>query len=66
MKSTHTRNLTAAALIYAVVTSIASAQKIPLPHTPSAYAREGLMVVLTAYGHKDIKLRKSEVNSKST
>ena len=33
-------------------------EKVPLPHQPSAYAREGLMSVLTGYGHEDIMLRK--------
>ncbi len=40
-------------------------EKVVPSRQPSAYAREGrLMGVLAGYGHEDVMLRKSEVNSK--
>ncbi|MGO9682508.1 MAG: CoA transferase [Beijerinckiaceae bacterium] len=40
-------------------------EKVPVPHQPSVYAKEGLTGVLTGYGHEDIMLRKSEANNKA-
>ncbi len=33
-------------------------KKVPMPHQPSVYAREGLTGILIGYGHEDIMLRK--------
>lgn len=42
-------------------------EQVPVPHEPSVYAKEGRLIgVFTGYGHEDIMLRKSDVNSKST
>ena len=41
------------------------AEQVALPHRPSVVARDGLMGVLTGYGHEDIMLRKREGTSKS-
>jgi hypothetical protein len=35
-------------------------EKLPIPHQPSVYAREGLTGVFAGYGHEDIMLRKKE------
>jgi crotonobetainyl-CoA:carnitine CoA-transferase CaiB-like acyl-CoA transferase len=40
-------------------------KQMAAPHYPSVYAKEGLVGVYVGYGHEDIMLRKSEVNSKA-